>query len=42
MGANIAESEAAQSRSDFVHELSIASKEARKQFTSCSFWIKVN
>jgi four helix bundle protein len=30
IGANVSESEAAQSRADFVHKLSISSKEARE------------
>jgi len=37
IGANIAESEAAQSRSDFVHKLSIASKEARETI----YWLQL-
>ena len=37
IGANIAESEAAQSRSDFVQKLSIASKEARETI----YWLQL-
>ncbi|MGM0636182.1 MAG: four helix bundle protein [Bacteroidota bacterium] len=37
IGANIAESEAAQSRADFVHKLSIASKEARETH----YWLEL-
>ncbi|MBZ9777317.1 four helix bundle protein [Psychroflexus sp. CAK8W] len=37
IGANIAESEAAQSRIDFVHKLSIASKEARETV----YWLQL-
>lgn len=37
IGANIAESEASESRADFVHKLSIASKEARETL----YWLKL-
>ena len=37
IGANIAESEAAQSLSDFIHKLSIASKEARETL----YWLQL-
>ncbi len=37
IGANIAESEASESRADFVHKLSIASKEARETL----YWLRL-
>lgn len=37
IGANVAESEAAQSRADFVHKLSIAAKEARES----KYWLQL-
>ena len=37
IGANVAESQSGESRSDFVHKLSIAQKEARE----CLFWLQV-
>lgn len=37
VGANIAESEASESRADFVHKLSIASKEARETL----YWLRL-
>lgn len=37
IGANIAESEASESRADFVHKLSIANKEARETL----YWLRL-
>ena len=37
IGANIVESEAAQSRADFVHKLSISAKEARES----KYWLQL-
>ncbi len=37
IGANVAESEAAQSRADFVHKLSISAKEARES----KYWLQL-
>ena len=37
IGANVTESQSGESRSDFVHKLSIAQKEARE----CLYWLQV-
>jgi len=37
IGANVAESQSGESRSDFIHKLHIAQKEARE----CYFWLQV-
>lgn len=38
IGANVEEAIAAQSRKDFIHKMSIASKEQGKQNIGCVYW----